>query len=273
MEKNRESPSGHARVDLKSVAIGNGIFDPSVQFGGWRDFMASNSYGVKFPQQSMLDAMTNAWEGPGNCRDQLKECYKRSQDEGNRVCYQALTFCEQNVGGAYDTILGLEVSNREVQHFFVILAHASSTVHVQPYDVRRLANDTTPFPPKHYEGYLAKPAVRAALGVAITYVYGSPVVYSGFTWAADNARAGRSSVENLRWLLDQGVAVSLYVGDADYRCNLNGQTEIAKLVGGAGFEKAGWADVASADGVVHAQVKQAGLFSFVQVYVSALSAL
>jgi len=58
----------------------------------------------------------------------------------------------------------------------------------------------------------------------------------------------------------------LYVGDADYDSNWIGGQEIARMASVKGFDTAGFTNITTSDGIVHGQVKQAGLFSFSPIY-------
>ena len=45
-------------------------------------------------------------------------------------------------------------------------------------------------------------------------------------------------------------------------CNWLGVEAVAMKVGARNFQKAGYTDIKTSDGIVHGQVKQAGKFSF-----------
>jgi hypothetical protein len=60
----------------------------------------------------------------------------------------------------------------------------------------------------------------------------------------------------------------LYYGDADYNCNWLGGQVVADMINATGYSEAGFTNITTSDGIVHGQVKQAGLFSFLRIYES-----
>lgn len=55
---------------------------------------------------------------------------------------------------------------------------------------------------------------------------------------------------------------------SDYNCNWLGGQVVADQIRAEGYSKAGFTNISSSDGIVHGQVKQSGLFSFVRIYES-----
>ena len=53
---------------------------------------------------------------------------------------------------------------------------------------------------------------------------------------------------------------------SDYLCNWLGGQVVADQIKAKGYSKAGFVNISTSDGVVHGQVKQAGLFSFARIY-------
>ena len=75
-------------------------------------------------------------------------------------------------------------------------------------------------------------------------------------------------IQDLEILLDAGVRVSLYYGDADYICNWFGGQAVSLAVNythAAEFAKAGY-QAMTVDGVEYGEVRQFGNFSFLRVY-------
>lgn len=133
------------------------------------------------------------------------------------------------------------------------------------YDVRELQPD--PFPYSFYVDYLNTPEVQKAIGAYQNFSESSNAVAGAFgTTGDDNREAG--TVEALKKLLDKGIYVLLYAGDADYNCNWLGGEVVAHEVGAPGFESAGYTNISTSDKIVHGQVKQAGSFSFARIYES-----
>jgi hypothetical protein len=55
---------------------------------------------------------------------------------------------------------------------------------------------------------------------------------------------------------------------SDYNCNWLGGQVVADEIAAPGYDTAGFVNITTSDGIVHGQVRQSGLFSFVRVYES-----
>lgn len=55
---------------------------------------------------------------------------------------------------------------------------------------------------------------------------------------------------------------------SDYNCNWLGGQVVADMIGAPGYSTAGFVNITTSDDIVHGQVKQSGLFSFVRIYES-----
>jgi hypothetical protein len=82
------------------------------------------------------------------------------------------------------------------------------------YDIRELTPD--PFPYNFYVQYLNTPKTLAAIGAYQNFSESSEAVYEAFTATGDDDREV-GTVEAIGKLLEQGVTVMLYAGDADYK--------------------------------------------------------
>ncbi|KAI4112348.1 MAG: hypothetical protein LQ338_008322, partial [Usnochroma carphineum] len=232
---------GTHKVHLNSVLIGNGWFDPSIQYQAYYNFTVypGNTYNY-YPYNSTVQAQVyNSLYGPGNCVDQIKDCYARGIDE---ICSAADSFCANLVEGVYDNVL-----NRD------------------EYDVRELSPD--PFPYEFYVDYLNTPKVQAAIGAFVNFSESSSVVGTAFGETGDDGRE-EGTVEDVLRLLQQNITVMLYFGDADYNCNWLGGEVVSREVGQPGFNIAGYTNIQTSDNITHGQVKQSGAFSFVRIYES-----
>ncbi|EPQ31503.1 uncharacterized protein PFL1_00836 [Pseudozyma flocculosa PF-1] len=240
-EQNAKKIKGAIDIKLETVLIGNGWFDPLLQYQAYYNFTVSpgNTYDYKPYSPSQEAELHNALYGPGNCVDQVKECYAHGLDE---VCKAADDFCAANIESPLDNI-----ANRD------------------EYDIRELSPD--PFPYSFYVDYLNTPRVQAAIGAFQNFSESSPTVGAAFGATGDDSRQS-GTIKNVRRLLQSGVNVVLYAGDADYNCNWLGVEAVAEGVNHDGFSDAGYADLKTSDGIVHGQVKQSGQFSFVRVYES-----
>ncbi|RDW84592.1 alpha hydrolase-17 [Coleophoma cylindrospora] len=240
-KQNALNLTGAHHISLETVLIGNGWYDPLIQYQAYYNFTVfpGNTYDYSPFNASIQSQFYNNLYGPGNCVDQIKDCAARGINE---ICEQADNFCAYEVESMYDTYLGRD-----------------------EYDMRELVPD--PFPYSYYISYLNTPEVQAAIGAYQNYSESSNSVYLAFTATGDDNREV-GTVAAIKRLLDQGVTVMLYAGDADYNCNWLGGQAVSEEVNAAGFECAGYTNVTTSDGVVHGQVKQAGAFSFVRVYES-----
>lgn len=132
------------------------------------------------------------------------------------------------------------------------------------YDIRHPYDDPTP--PTYFVDYLNLPAVQQALGVSLNYTDANNDIYWQFQATGDFVYP--NFLQDLEFLLDQGVRVSLYYGDADYICNWFGGQAISLAINythAAQFAKAGYQPLL-VDGVEYGEVRQYGLLSFTRVY-------
>lgn len=184
--RNGSLPGAH-EVSLRSVLIGNGWYDPLIQYAAYYNFTVSpgNTYDYSPFNESTQQRMYNAMYGPGNCFDLTTACRDTGVDE---VCSYADDFCAQEVESILD-----EAGRDE-------------------YDFRELAPD--PFPYEFYVAYLNTPAVQAAIGAFVNFSESSPYVGTAFGSTGDDDRE-TGTIEAVRDLVSQGVYVVEYAGDAD----------------------------------------------------------
>lgn len=87
------------------------------------------------------------------------------------------------------------------------------------YDVRELTPD--PFPYNYYPEYLNRPEVQQAIGAFVNFTdYSDTVGTLAFGNTGDDDRS-QGSVRASRALVEQGIYVVQYNGDADYVCEFN----------------------------------------------------
>ncbi|KAL9109697.1 MAG: hypothetical protein Q9227_005735 [Pyrenula ochraceoflavens] len=237
--KSSTIPAAH-HIDLRTLLIGNGWFIPLIQYPSYYNFTVSpgNTYLKPFyPNVSTEREMYDATYGQGNCTDQLEKCISTGSDDD---CSNADNFCYEYVEYLYDEVTGRD-----------------------EYDLREL--DPDPFPYNFYPDYLNLASTQAAIGAFTNFSDSSPIVGDAFGSTGDDAR-DPSSTDNLATLVQAGINVVLYDGDADYICNWVGVEAVADLVEAPGFSRAGYANIQTSDGKTHGQVKQANNFSFVRIY-------
>ena len=190
-KQNAACPPGDHHIDLQSLSVGNGWYDPIIQYPSYYNFTVSpgNTYDFRPFNKKTEQRMYNAFWGPGNCVDQLRDCNVRKIDE---VCSAADNFCYA-VESIFDSVTGRD-----------------------EYDIRELEPD--PFPYTFFVEYLNRPHVQRAIGAYQNFSYavtnlGAGTVATAFTTTGDDARK-YSIVEDMRELLKKGVAVLQYAGDA-----------------------------------------------------------
>ena len=162
----------------------------------------NNTYGIQAINKTQYDAAINDFGREGGCKDMINSCHDLAeksdpQDYGSNVdvdnaCIAAGDFCSNQGEGAY-----LNTSNRGY------------------YDIAHLNPD--PFPPSFFIGFLNQAWVQKALGVPVNYTESSNAVGNGFTATGDYARGG--FLEDLGYVLDNGIKVAMVYGDRDYACN------------------------------------------------------
>jgi len=231
-------PGAH-KINLDAVLIGNGWYDPIIQYQAYYNFTVypGNTYDYSPYNASTTAQLYNNLYGKGNCIDQLNYCKSSGINE---ICSAGDLFCANLVESIYDNVL-----NRD------------------EYDVRELQPD--PFPYLFYVQYLNTPEVQSAIGAYQNFSESSSTVSTAFGTTGDDGRE-LNTVEDMRKLLDQGVTVMMYTGDADYNCNWLGGEVVSKEVNAPGFSSAGYVNITTSDNIVHGQVRQAGAFSFVRIY-------
>ncbi|KAI9927429.1 hypothetical protein MW887_003042 [Aspergillus wentii] len=240
-QQNANLPTGAKKIHLGSVMIGNGWYDPIIQYQAYYNFTVSpgNTYDYLPFNHSVAALLYNNLYGPGNCFDQLRDCAARGWNE---ICSVADNFCANHVESIYDEYTGRD-----------------------EYDFRELTPD--PFPYGFYVDYLNRASVQAAIGAYVNFTESNNAVSQAFSATGDDGRRMRTT-EDVAQLLKQGVTVAMYAGDADYNCNWLGGEAVSLKVGAPHFRSAGYTNITTSDGVVHGQVRQAGRFSFVRVYES-----
>ncbi|KAL9086409.1 MAG: hypothetical protein Q9159_004186 [Coniocarpon cinnabarinum] len=239
--QNAAAIPGAMNISLKSVMIGNGWYEPLIQYQAYYNFTVSpgNTYDFNPFNESISNQMYNSLYGVGNCRDQEVACATTGR---NDVCALADVFCANNIESVLDNI-----PNRD------------------EYDIRELSPD--PFPYGFFVDYLNRADVQAAIGAYTNYTESSALVGNAFGNTGDDSRESMT-IEDIRSLLEQGIYVTLYAGDADYNCNWLGGQVVASEVQAPNYDKAGYVNITTSDGIVHGQVRQAGNFAFARVYFS-----
>jgi hypothetical protein len=187
LEQNAKNISGAHHIQLENVLIGNGWFDPLVQYQAYYNYSVypGNTYDYDPYNDTVKAEWYNNLYGVGNCLDMTKDCYATGQ---NSICSAADNFCYQKVEYLYDLY-----SDRD------------------EYDMRFLNVD--PFPYSYYVEYLNTPEVQAAIGAYQNFSESSSTVSTAFGSTGDDDRES-GTIEACQKLVAAGVQVMLYYGDA-----------------------------------------------------------
>ncbi|KAI0762022.1 serine carboxypeptidase [Trametes elegans] len=173
-------------INLKVLAIGDGLTDAYSQFPGYVTYAKSNPYHYPYVAQEIIDAVQNNLTKAGGCLEQISGCY----DTGvTATCADAQEFCNDYV---LDPILGDEWD---------------------PYFI--LAKYPDPYPPALDE-YLNNKTFLQAIGAESGWEMTSDDVYFNFAKTGDWMLNFRPDLERV---VDAGVRTLIYVADADFLVN------------------------------------------------------
>ncbi|WEW56556.1 serine-type carboxypeptidase [Emydomyces testavorans] len=242
-------------IHLDTLGIINGCVDLLTMVSSYPKFAFNNTYGIQTINETVFKTAINDYEKSGGCRDLITNCRKLASEGDphmygnnetvNDACRKADDFCFSHVEAPY-----IKYGDRGY------------------YDVGHPSAD--PFPPNYYKGFLSQAHIQEAIGVPVNFTISSSAVSRGFSKIGDYPRSDMHGyLEDLAYLLDSGVKVSLVYGDRDYACNWIGGEEVSLAIKYSNSEKfraAGYADIQTNDSFVGGQVRQYGNFSFVRVY-------
>ena len=241
LSQNEKDIEGAHKINLKAVLIGNGWYDPLIQYQAYYNYSVSpgNTYDYMPFNESVRSQFYTNMYGPGNCYDMTVDCNTNKLD---MTCSAADNFCYNNVENLFDIY-----TERD------------------EYDIRFIMPD--PFPPTYYVDYLNTPSLQEAIGAYVNFSESNSAVSTAFGSTGDDDRE-IGVLDAMKSLRSSNITLILYFGDADYNCNWLGGQVVAHNLGVNGFEEAGFANISSSDGVVHGQVRQAGTYAFVRIYES-----
>ncbi|KAI8060608.1 prepro-carboxypeptidase Z [Gongronella butleri] len=233
--KQNEKLKGHAkkekRINMKTIGIGNGMTNPLVQ-NPYLEVMACNSsYGSVLPAKDCQTMLDNQ----PKCTKLTKTCYKTNSVKD---CVKAQNFCADQVEGIYYN------SNRSA------------------YDVR-----TSESIPNTYIKFINSTATMDLIGAKTHYTECSDKSFELFLATGDRVK---NFAPNVADLLNHGIRVLIYAGDADYICNWYGNYAWVSELDFHGSKKfrkhklAPW----KVGGKEVGQVQRGGGLTFVRVYAS-----
>ncbi|KAH7359954.1 carboxypeptidase-like protein S1 [Pyrenochaeta sp. MPI-SDFR-AT-0127] len=237
-------------MHLDTLLLISGCVDRYVQFPFYpQQAFRGNGYGLETVNETVYNAMVASVP---QCLEKIQNCRSAAAvsdpenlgiDAGvNKVCEDAETFCRANIVTPYTQYSGLDY-----------------------YDIS--SPSPPPFPPPFHEGYLNREWVQAELGVPLNWTGSSPQVSAAYRGIGDYPRD--DWLDDLGFLLDNGIKVSLVYGDLDFACPWAGGDAVAKAInwtGSAGYAAAQYAEIQTNESYVGGLVRQYGNLSYIRTY-------
>lgn len=222
------------KINLKALGINNGWYDSLIQEPAGIDFALNNSYRPLI-DSSEAEKLKDAFET--GCKPMLEECYTTG---ANEACINADNTCYYDIDAAISAATDFDV-----------------------YDIR--SGSVDPNPPETYVAYLQRADIMKAIGAQTTYGECPDAPYDGFAKTGDDAR---SMMEPLSAVVQSGITVLMWAGDADYICNWIGGFRSANAVQWSGADEFGNASMVpyTVDGVEKGMFKTVDNLSFLRVY-------
>ncbi|CAK5282297.1 unnamed protein product [Mycena citricolor] len=189
LQQNKAIAAGTVKgltLNLKTLGIGDGLTDPITQYPGYLTYAASNPYHPLVSATTISAATKEYNTATTGCKARITAC---NAGGSNAVCSAAQSTCNNN-------ILSPLVGNFDVYYI--------------------LSGSNDPYPPD-ISSFLA--SVRTKVGAEVTWAETNNNVYNNFAATGDWMR---SSLPNLETVINAGVRVTIYGGDADYILNFNG---------------------------------------------------
>ncbi|OOF96855.1 hypothetical protein ASPCADRAFT_145667 [Aspergillus carbonarius ITEM 5010] len=236
-QQNAAIATGHLAgepINLVSLGINNGWFDSTIQEKSYITYALDNPYRPLI-NSSAGEKYSHAYETI--CLPALENCNTLATATACRI---AADTCADVIE---DPIL--------------------NTGDWDVYDVRRPAND--PYPPDTYVDYLRNETVMRAIGARSTYAECPDDPYNKFAATGD---LSRSFLTTLSTVINSGIHVLLWAGDADWICNWIGVHDVADAVqfpGQSEFHNTPLHPY-TVDGAERGMYKSVGNFSFLRVY-------
>ncbi|KAJ6490857.1 serine carboxypeptidase [Mycena sanguinolenta] len=222
-------------LNLKTLGIGDGLTDPITQYAGYITYAGTNPYQALVPADYITTANLS-WDTPfTGCKARIQSCYTSTGANSNALCSAAQDFCNSNI----------------------------LTVLVGAYDMYYVPSVVPDAYPPDISKYLA--SIQTKIGAEVTWQQTNLEVYDNFANTGDWMR---SSLPDLELVINSGVRVLIYDGDADYILNYNGvEAMIASMNTkfSAQFNQQVFAPY-KVNGLLAGQFKTAGTFSYVRIY-------
>ncbi|TVY90827.1 Carboxypeptidase S1 [Lachnellula willkommii] len=222
-------------VSLIALGINNGWYDSVIQQKAYVDFSYNNTYKALISASEHKSYLSTY---NSDCLPLLQEC--TSTTGSDSACENADNTCYNDIEGPLSEVGDFDV-----------------------YDIREPSND--PYPPETYVDYLQTASVVKAIGAKSTYSECPDAPYEKFANTGDDAR---SFVSTLSKVVQSGITVTLWAGDADWICNWFGGLVVADSITFSGSSAFGSKAVTNytVDGTAGGTFKTEGNLSWLRVF-------
>ncbi|KAJ2544896.1 hypothetical protein EV175_005854 [Coemansia sp. RSA 1933] len=209
---------GFATLPLAGVGIGNGLFDYMVQAPTYHKMGCDSTYSPPLfnPLQcKYLEKVVNPL-----CIKALDTCYSGTTKTSVDTLRGSNATCVSLVPEPWRSSQACAYADRYCN------GALNWTTLANTYDVREGARS----PPDDYVDYLRTSEFAAAVGANpdIVYTECSDPVFDRFASTSDEV--SRSAMASMEFILDRGVPLLLYTGDADFICNWYGTMLVARAL-------------------------------------------
>ena len=222
------------KLNLIALGVNNGWYDAALQEQAYIDFAKNNSWRnlISSSQASSLESSLKS-----SCLPALQSC---ASSGSNSACSNADNACYNAVEGPITSDADFDV-----------------------YDVRLGSQAVDP--PETYATYLARSDIKTKIGARSTYTECPDAAYDKFSSTGDNSR---SLLPELSSVVQSGIQVLMWAGDADWICNWVGNEYVANNVtfGGQSAFRAAALEPYNVNGVAGGMFKTQDNLSFLRVY-------
>ncbi|KKY23199.1 putative carboxypeptidase 1 [Phaeomoniella chlamydospora] len=251
------SGPGTHYLHLDTLGIVNGCIDQAHCTAGYASMLVNNTYGIKAVNETFHHKQMYEMERPDGIFDQIEKCQDLSHmddpdeygdiDEVNEFC--------KNISAVIEELF---------------IAPYMADGNYGWFDITHPAQD--PFPHMYEVGFLNQHWVQKALGVPVNHSWVAESVSAAFSLTGDINRG--DTIEDIAYLLDNGVKVALVYGDRDYACNwINGETTSISIpytylpsFTAAGYEPLTVSSPETPPFISYGLARQHGNFSFTRVF-------
>ncbi|GMF56839.1 unnamed protein product [Phytophthora fragariaefolia] len=239
-KQNRQTPDGAILINLQGISIGNGCTNPAIQNPHFID-MAANEYNISLVNPSEMPALKEAAKV---CGQKMEECQLQPS-----LCFKAEAYCEEHLDNVF------------------------VTAKRNPYDIRKACPTSGTDVLKCIASdfiapYLNSPNLRNFLHVDDRVGDWQMFNFAVNSAFADSYDVMMSTSSYVADLLDDGVRVLIYAGDADLECNWSGNLawlQALEWTGASAFNDAQLQDMVVDDDVAGSVVAVDRL-TFIRVF-------